>query len=228
MSAEPMALVQWERPIEEPTGDLLVKSRLYNALLHDAIKESGLTQKEYAESVGVTLNTIGGYLTLRICPWSKSGEPRHDAQLLAIRLEIPFNELFPPSLYALRQMVPPQFLLRRYESAVLVPLIEARNVPALENSSQSISEEELREGLRKVLSCLTSREELVLKQKFGLDGNVCSYREIGEQLNLSRERIRQIEAKALRKLRYDPNHFKYLKAFLSTKTLKRYVHMNPP
>jgi len=216
MSAEPMALVQWEPPGEEPTGDLLVKSRFYNALLHDLIKKSGLTQIEYAESIGVTKSTIGGYLTLRISPWLKSGEPRHDAQLLAIRLEIPFNELFPRSLYALRQMVPPEFLLRRYESAVLVPLIEARNVPALENSSQTISEEELREGVRKALIGLTPREEFVLKQRFGLDGNGCTYQEIGEELNVSKEQVHRIEARALEKLRH-PSHSKYLKAFLETK-----------
>ena len=72
----------------------------------------------------------------------------------------------------------------------------------------------LREQLIGVLSTLTSREEKVLKLRFGLeDGRARTLEEVGKEFNVTRERIRQIEAKALRKLRH-PSRSKKLKDFL--------------
>ena len=72
----------------------------------------------------------------------------------------------------------------------------------------------LREQLCEVLSTLTPREEEVLKLRFGLkDGRTRTLEEVGKVFNITRERIRQIEAKALRKLRH-PSRSKRLKDYL--------------
>ena len=72
----------------------------------------------------------------------------------------------------------------------------------------------LREQLSDVLSTLTPREEKVLRLRFGLeDGRSRTLEEVGKEFNVTRERIRQIEAKALRKLRH-PSRSKKLKDFL--------------
>lgn len=72
----------------------------------------------------------------------------------------------------------------------------------------------LREQLCEVLHTLTPREEQVLKLRFGLeDGRTRTLEEVGQQFNITRERIRQIEAKALRKLRH-PSRSKKLKDYL--------------
>ena len=72
----------------------------------------------------------------------------------------------------------------------------------------------LKEQLAEVLATLTPREEKVLKLRFGLeDGRSRTLEEVGEEFNVTRERIRQIEAKALRKLRH-PSRSKKLKDFL--------------
>lgn len=72
----------------------------------------------------------------------------------------------------------------------------------------------LREQLSEVLSSLTDREEKVLRLRFGLvDGRPRTLEEVGKEFNVTRERIRQIEAKALRKLRH-PSRSKKLKDFL--------------
>ena len=72
----------------------------------------------------------------------------------------------------------------------------------------------LKEQLSDVLSTLTSREEKVLRLRFGLeDGCSRTLEEVGREFNVTRERIRQIEAKALRKLRH-PSRSKKLKDFL--------------
>ena len=72
----------------------------------------------------------------------------------------------------------------------------------------------LKEQLAEVLATLTPREEQVLKLRFGLkDGRSRTLEEVGEEFHVTRERIRQIEAKALRKLRH-PSRSKKLKDFL--------------
>ncbi|MDF2633089.1 MAG: rpoD [Caproiciproducens sp.] len=72
----------------------------------------------------------------------------------------------------------------------------------------------LKEQLADVLDTLTPREEKVLRLRFGLeDGRSRTLEEVGKEFNVTRERIRQIEAKALRKLRH-PSRSKKLKDFL--------------
>ena len=72
----------------------------------------------------------------------------------------------------------------------------------------------LKEQLDEVLSTLTDREANVLRLRFGLiDGRSRTLEEVGAQFNVTRERIRQIEAKALRKLRH-PSRSKKVKDFL--------------
>ncbi len=72
----------------------------------------------------------------------------------------------------------------------------------------------LREQLIDVLGTLTPREEKVLKLRFGIeDGRTRTLEEVGREFNVTRERIRQIEAKALRKLRH-PSRSKKLKDFI--------------
>lgn len=72
----------------------------------------------------------------------------------------------------------------------------------------------LKEQLIEVLSTLTEREQKVLKLRFGLeDGRARTLEEVGKQFDVTRERIRQIEAKALRKLRH-PSRSKKLKDYL--------------
>ncbi len=73
----------------------------------------------------------------------------------------------------------------------------------------------LKEQLMQVLSTLTPREEKVLRLRFGLeDGRSRTLEEVGKEFNVTRERIRQIEAKALRKLRH-PSRSKKLRDFLN-------------
>ena len=72
----------------------------------------------------------------------------------------------------------------------------------------------LKEQLVDVLSTLTPREEKVLKLRFGIEDGRSRTLEVGKEFNVTRERIRQIEAKALRKLRH-PSRSKKLKDFLA-------------
>ena len=72
----------------------------------------------------------------------------------------------------------------------------------------------LKEQLDEVLSTLTEREQKVLRLRFGMsDGRARTLEEVGKEFDVTRERIRQIEAKALRKLRH-PSRSRKLRDYL--------------
>lgn len=97
------------------------------------------------------------------------------------------------------------------EDSHLGDFIEDQDAPA---PAEAASFMMLREQLEDVLDSLTEREEMVLRLRFGLDdGRSRTLEEVGQVFGVTRERIRQIEAKALRKLRH-PSRSKKLKDFL--------------
>ncbi len=97
------------------------------------------------------------------------------------------------------------------EDSHLGDFIQDEDTPApADAASQTI----LREVIERELHTLTPREEHVIKLRFGLyDGRTRTLEEVGKEFNITRERIRQIEAKALRKLRH-PSRARHLKGFL--------------
>ena len=98
------------------------------------------------------------------------------------------------------------------EDSHLGDFVEDNDSPA---PSESASFSLLREQLCNILHTLTPREEQVIKLRFGLeDGRPRTLEEVGKQFEITRERIRQIEAKALRKLRH-PSRSKTLKDYLA-------------
>ena len=98
------------------------------------------------------------------------------------------------------------------EDSHLGDFVEDMDSPA---PSESASYSLLREQLCNILHTLTPREEQVIKLRFGLeDGRPRTLEEVGKQFNITRERIRQIEAKALRKLRH-PSRSKPLRDYLT-------------
>ncbi|MBI4406275.1 MAG: RNA polymerase sigma factor RpoD [Deltaproteobacteria bacterium] len=85
---------------------------------------------------------------------------------------------------------------------------------AMISPSDAVTNVNLSEQTRKVLATLTPREEKVLRMRFGIgESSDHTLEEVGQDFNVTRERIRQIEAKALRKLRH-PSRSKRLKAFI--------------
>lgn len=97
------------------------------------------------------------------------------------------------------------------EDSHLGDFIEDKNAV---NPQESVVNKSLEEQIRKVLATLTPREEKVLRMRFGIgEKSDHTLEEVGQDFDVTRERIRQIEAKALRKLRH-PSRAKKLKTFM--------------
>jgi RNA polymerase primary sigma factor len=84
-----------------------------------------------------------------------------------------------------------------------------------QNPEQSLLDQSLKDDVRTLLSSLTEKEREILELRFGLDGkNPMSLKEIGELYNLTKERIRQIEKKALERLR-NPAKSKLVESYIA-------------
>ena len=97
------------------------------------------------------------------------------------------------------------------EDSQLGDFIEDKN---MSSPSENVVTHSLEETTRKVLATLTPREERVLRMRFGIgEHSDHTLEEVGQDFEVTRERIRQIEAKALRKLRH-PSRSKRLSSFI--------------
>jgi RNA polymerase primary sigma factor len=136
-------------------------------------------------------------------------EPQPDE--LAIRMDMP-EEKVRRVLKIAKEPVSMETPVGDDEDSHLGDFIEDTNI---ENPADSATIQGLREATTEILSGLTPREAKVLRMRFGIDMNTDhTLEEVGKQFDVTRERIRQIEAKALRKLRH-PTRSERLRSFLS-------------
>jgi RNA polymerase primary sigma factor len=129
---------------------------------------------------------------------------------IASRMELPLDKVR-KVLKIAKEPISLETPIGEEEDSHLGDFIEDKKAPSpLECTIKS----DLQEQIRKVLQSLTPREEKVLRRRFGI-GEAADHtlEEVGQEFDVTRERIRQIEAKALRKLRH-PNRARKLKSFV--------------
>jgi RNA polymerase primary sigma factor len=131
---------------------------------------------------------------------------------IAIKMEVPVDKVR-KVLKIAQEPISLETPIGEEEDSHLGDFIEDKQVGSPVESMIGLS---LREQTNKVLNSLTPREEKVLRLRFGLsDGCEHTLEEVGQDFAVTRERIRQIEAKALRKLRH-PSRSKKLRSFLES------------
>jgi len=166
--------------------------RVFNWSLDRAIKAKGWKRLEAAQACGVALQTLYRWLAFKSYPLANT---RIDVSIvLGVAQEI----IFPESIEGFRITTQPEALSFGKEEAVALGLCSQEVDPeqvAIQASLPGVMAEAM-QGLRE-------REKLVLKLRFGLEGEEpLTLMDIGAMLGVNRERIRQIEAKALSKLRH--------------------------
>jgi RNA polymerase primary sigma factor len=131
---------------------------------------------------------------------------------LADRLEIPIDKLRKVKKFA-QQPISLETPIGEEESSHLGDFIEDKGIASPSDAAIKLN---LQEQTVSLLKTLTPREERIIKMRFGMeDGSEHTLEEVGNSFSVTRERIRQIEAKALRKLRR-PSRSGKLRAFLDT------------
>ena len=196
-------------------AEVRIEYTFKNARLYHAIRDAAYRDKDHNRSFdrgrvssfcrfySLPPAQIHGLLNLRISPLlaiRPSGRYRAICITLSNILGIDCHVLFPHALYA---QVWPRGVARDVPLAMFVGLGAARHLTLPESSSEAVVQREMRERLTGALETLTPQEALVIAQRFGLDGNGAqTLEEIGAGSGRGRERIRQIEARAMRKLRH--------------------------
>lgn len=129
---------------------------------------------------------------------------------IAVKMELPVDKVR-KVLKIAKEPISLETPIGEEEDSSLGDFIEDKNVI---NPSEAVINVNLSDQTRKVLATLTPREEKVLRMRFGIgEKSDHTLEEVGQDFYVTRERIRQIEAKALRKLRH-PSRAKLLKAFV--------------
>jgi len=199
-------------------GDELVELQLLarNKRLRQTRKEKHLTQEDLFRITGIPINTIRRIENLWFVP------SREMMEEIACALEKPVSFLFPQELTeAIEEGV---FHERRVQldTQRITSFTGAKRLgrqlsltSGTEEAEREIDQSLLKNQIKEVLAILSSVQQEVITLRFGLDGGgKRTLDEVGQEFRVGRERIRQIEAKALKRLRH-PSQSRKLKGFLA-------------
>jgi len=191
-------------------------SRLKHTELWEAAKAFG-SVKALATHLGIHQTMLGDWINLHRVPpkepsprnkWSKERLDRLEADLLQIT-GLLLCDLFPDSLRTSGFLDHSKLAERRHilndEAIANYALATRQRLIETGNPNKAAEDQESREVLSKVMRSLTSRERQVIELRYGLgsDGKAHTLQETGRILKIMRERVRQIESKALKKLQHE-------------------------
>jgi RNA polymerase sigma factor (sigma-70 family) len=179
----------------EAIKDIRFIIRIKNNRLVRHREKLGLSQAKMAELCGVSQTEYGRIENLQEFPVkTKTGDWKEVAQRISSVIGLPEEELFPEAFKKISKT--------RWEKEIGLPQLAGMSMPRL-GPVESVEAKEREEEIKKQLLTLTPREQTIIIKRFGLFGNGFETREeISKGFNLTLERIKQIEEKALRKLRY--------------------------
>jgi RNA polymerase sigma factor (sigma-70 family) len=187
--------------IEMDKNDYLVEIKIKNNWLMKKIKEKGYENgNQFAKAHSLQPTMVNSYLSFKEAPYNKKGEWRHSFIRISEALRCLPEDICPPQHL--------EKVLKKNKSTFEASLNDISGyltgnqdtaMPAIER----IVREEDFSGISSALQALTPREERVIRCRFGMtsDGEM-TLADVGQQLGVSPTRIRDIEARALRKLRH--------------------------
>jgi len=185
--------------------------RVRNNLIKGRRTRMGLSAKDAARKIGVSYTSYVQYEAMSLAPYRKDGQWRESALKLVSFFCCRPEELWPEEVLAVQKNT----VVATVDSDRMLALSgyypEQRLPPS---PDEAVSAIELGDAVAVSLDTLNPRERTMLRLRFGLDGEApLTLDEAGEVIGVSRERARQVEAKALRKLRH-PSRSQELRRFL--------------
>ena len=177
-------------------SDYRVEIKVRNARIYRAMKAAGYeTVAQVCRAFNLNQGNVGDLLNMKIAPTLRDGEWRKEVVVLCSGLG-----KMPSELFSEEQMVK----WDKTTGAVDLDLEQVGNLLAgdtTQNPDSLLENKEMKVLLDNALESLTPRENSILRRRFGIDGEAMTLGEIGVADKLSRERVRQVEQKGLRKLR---------------------------
>lgn len=178
-----------------------------NTIIQEARLELGLSRKEMAELAGVSYsnycNIEKGNNVPSALPLDENGDYYKVASLVCADIYTIWPSLIPEP--------------HPRNDCMFLKLIDLMRIEYGDGPS-NLESKDYRQQFNKALNMLTSRERYVIARRFGLVKlHYATLKEIGDSLFITRERVRNIEAKALRKLRH-PSRFKHIKLYYKSDT----------
>lgn len=190
--------------------DYRVLVKVKNANLLRAIEKAGYkTVGGFCRAHGISQSLLGKLVNLQDAPTNQQGEWRP----LVVQVSVVLN-VMPSDLFSEEQHTP----LERNSSSRDVSLEEISSLVIGSNDPLALLEEQDDKVTidAALLGSLTDVQREIINLRFGLDGEHLTLHEIGERFDISSERIRQLEANALRKLRGNKQFISYLKDIVTT------------
>jgi RNA polymerase sigma factor (sigma-70 family) len=195
--------------IEQPSVDVTITATMKHTALLKAVRKLG-SQQALAEYLGTGQRTISRWLSLRGCPPREANKHWPAEKLIELELRLieatgqTMEELFPDSLRLNQDFLNAPKKTEKVmelESHMMACIADSttRRLTQSSDPEQALADEEQREEIESAMKSLPSREQDVVRRRF-LDGRE-TYKEIGESLGISPERVRQVESKALSRLR---------------------------
>ena len=182
------------RTKEGVVKDYRVTVRVRNNNILKMIEGKGISGTKVAKDIGMSYAALSRYIQLRDSPIDAKGAVKLTAQKLCDYFGMLVEEV-----WSLEQLTPIECNSREVEFSY-------QELTRLENISDpvlSLENDQLKEVIDfTLITKLTPREAKILKLRFGFEGDPLTLEQVGDMLGIGRERVRQIEAKALRKLRH--------------------------
>ena len=180
--------------------DYLLQIKIKNAPMIEVMRIQGYENAaDLSRACGIPQTTIGCYLNLKMAPWSSSRN-RWKLSIVQIAdcLKVPIESLFPAQ--HIEKCLPKNSIEAEIDLKALEELSQGKLEPSIEDR---LLEESQIDILDTALGTLTDREKQVLQMRHGIGyPEPMTLHEIADKFSLTTERMRQIEAKALRKLRH--------------------------
>jgi len=183
--------------VEEQTKEYRLEIRIKNNFLLSAMEKVGIkTAAELSRMCGVDQGTIGRYLNLKEHPINSKTTQFKDA-IKKIGVCVGKS---PETLFPKKYIVETNKISISADFDQLEKLDNSQaDTGLLEYDPDTV---DIKDAVDRVLGTITAREEFVLKLRFGIDGAEQTLKEISRKMGISPNRVRQIEMKALRKLRH--------------------------
>ncbi|MHC4158881.1 MAG: sigma-70 family RNA polymerase sigma factor [Planctomycetota bacterium] len=174
--------------------DYSVTVTVKNNYLLTAMREAGYeTSAALSRATGVHQITISKFLNLKLTPYSSKGVRKGIAKISEHLKKLP-EDLFPP-----KHIEDP---LKTNKQTITLYQDQIKSIAGSQDYPQMIEFKESADSIKQTIAKLRQREQLVINKRFGLNGErECTLEEMAKELNVTRERIRQIEKRALLRLR---------------------------